>query len=136
MAGGIISAATWIVRLRIDYAMGWWKSRYAGMPDILSLFSPWLMFPALVCSAAALILVAWWIARRFGGAGVALWIGYLSVVLTFRDRVWWERILGMMTLSHRLDALLADIALLALAFMLGYGVMRIVAGPVGNNTLQ
>ena len=84
----------------------------------------------------AMLLVSWRVARRFGWAGVAVFIVAMSANLTVRDRMYWDVYMHMMTVSWGIQALLADTALFGLGLMLGHAVMRIVAGPAKGDGLS
>jgi hypothetical protein len=64
----MLFAVTWFFKVRLDYAMGWWCTRFAETLDPLSLFSPTLMFLLAIFGALAL-LASWRVTRRFGWGG-------------------------------------------------------------------
>ena len=132
----MVFGATWVFKLRLDYSMGWGRTRFAEMPDPFSLFSPTLGFLGIAVGGALLLLVSWRVARRFGWAGVAVFIVAMSANLTVRDRMYWDVYMHMMTVSWGIQALLADTALFGLGLMLGHAVMRIVAGPAKGDGLS
>jgi hypothetical protein len=132
----MVFGATWVFKLRLDYSMGWWRTRFAETPDPFSLFSPTLGFLGIAVGGALLLLVSWRVARRFGWAGVAVFIVAMSANLTVRDRMYWDVYMHMMTVSWGIQALLADTALFGLGLMLGHAVMRIVAGPAKGDGLS
>ena len=43
LAGGALFAVIWTIRLRVDYAMGWWWGAFPETPDPLTLFSALLL---------------------------------------------------------------------------------------------
>jgi serine/threonine protein kinase len=135
LAGGMLFAATWFFKLRVDYAMGWWRTRFAETPDPLSLFSPTLMFVPLAIFGALALLVSWRVTRRFGWVGQAVCIVAVAA-FTIRDRIWWDTFMHMMTIKSGIEPLLADAALLGLAMALGQAVMRMVAGPAKGDGLS
>ncbi|MBZ5626477.1 MAG: serine/threonine protein kinase [Acidobacteriia bacterium] len=136
LAGGMLFGATWIFKLRLDYSMGWWRTRFAETPDPFSLFSPTLMFLGIAVLGALVFLVSWRVARRFGWAGLAIFIAFVSAAFTFRDRMYWDRFMHMMTVSWGVQPLLADTALFVLGLTLGHAVMRIVSGPAKGDELS
>ena len=134
ITGGMAFAGTWFLKLRIDYAMGWWRSRFAETPDPLSLFSLPVMFAILAFAGGMILLFTWRAGRRFGWMGEAACV--LAVALSaIRDRIWWDGFMQMMTIQSGLWALMADITLLGLGFAVGLGVMRLVAGPPRRDLL-
>jgi serine/threonine protein kinase len=136
LAGGMLFGATWLSKLRLDYWMGWWRTRFAETPDPFSLFPPAFMFFGIAGGGALLLLVSWRVARRFGWAGVAVLIVVVSAQFTVRDRLYWDIFMHMMTISWRAQALLADIAFFVLGLTLGHAVMRIVSGPAKSDGLS
>jgi|GEM_PF-3044170 serine/threonine protein kinase len=135
LAGGMLFAATWFFKMRVDYAMDWWRTRFAETPDPLSLFSPTLMFLPLATFGAVALLVSWRVTRRFGWVGQAACIVAVGA-FTIRDRIWWDTFMHMMTIKSGIEPLLADAALLGLAMALGQAVMRMVAGPAKGDGLS
>ena len=136
LAGGTLSVAVWILRLRLDYTMGWWRSRFVESPDPLSLMSPALVFIPVTLYAAIPLVVSWRAARRFGWPGLAVWILGISVIGTFEERWGWDTYMRLMTLSGGMEAMLTNIALTALGLALGHSLMRIVSGPSKADALS
>jgi serine/threonine protein kinase len=134
LAGGILFGATWVFKMRLDYSMGWWRTRFAETPDPFSLFSPALILGIAVLGAL-LFLISWRVARRFGWVGTAIFIVLASAQFTVRDRMYWDTFMHMMTISWRIQALLADTALFVLGVTLGHAGMRMVAGPAKGDGL-
>jgi hypothetical protein len=135
LAGGGILSAGWIIKLRIDYAMGWWRSAFSETPDPLTMFSVPVMSLILAFVGGALFLVSWRITRRFGWAGQVAMLLIAPMGFAVRDRIWWKHFMRMMVITPGIRPVLADAALLALAMMLGYMMMRTIAGPAGNDPL-
>jgi serine/threonine protein kinase len=135
LAGGMLFATTWFFKMRVDYAMGWWRTRFAETPDPLSLFSPALMFLPLAIFGTLALLVSWRVTRRFGWVGQAACIVVVAAC-TIRDRIWWDTFMHIMTIKLGIVPLLADAALLGFAMALGQAVMRIVAGPAKGDALS
>jgi len=135
LAGGTLFAGAWVIKLRIDYAMGWWRSAFPETPDPLSLFSLPLIFLLIALAGGIFLLASWRVSRRFGWAGQAAMLLIVPVGLAFRDRVWWEHFMRMMVIAPGIGPLLADGAMLGAGLVLGYAVMRLVAGPSGKDRL-
>jgi hypothetical protein len=135
LAGGAAFVVVWMIKFKIDYAMGWWRSSFPETPDPWMLFSMPVASLVLGFSAAAYILVSWRVARRFGWAGQVVMLVAVTIGLSMRERIWWQRLLRMMVATPGMGPLLADAALSALGLVLGYVVMRLIAGPAGKDLL-
>jgi serine/threonine protein kinase len=135
LAGGAAVAVAMLIKLRIDYAMGWWRSAFPETPDPLSMFSLPLMFVLIALGGGAVFLGSWRISRRFGWAGQVAMVLVAPVGFAFRDRIWWQHFMRMMVIAPGIGPLLADGAMLAVGLTLGHVVMRLVAGPAGKDRL-
>src|ERR1035438_5087260 len=74
LAGGMVFGATWVFKLRLDYSMGWWRTRFAETPDPFSLFSPTLGFLGIAVGGA----LCFW----FPGAWPAVSVGRVWLSLS------------------------------------------------------
>jgi serine/threonine protein kinase len=135
LAGGTVVSAAELIKFRIDYSMGWWRSRFADDPNPLSLFSEPAMFLIVMFAGAGVLLALWRINRRFGWVGTTAFIVAVSTGAPLRERLWYDQFLQVMRVSSGVYPLLADGALWAVAFALGLAVMRIIAGPARNDLL-
>jgi hypothetical protein len=95
LAGGMLFGAIWILKLRIDHLMGWWRSRFGETIDPLSIST--LLFLIVVVTSAAYLLVSWRLARRFGWMGVAVFIVMVAVIVTAGNRLLFEILMQIMT---------------------------------------
>jgi serine/threonine protein kinase len=130
LAGGAVLMVAWMFKLRIDYAMGWWRSAFPETPDPLMLFSLPVLFVG-----AVLFLASWRVSRRFGWAGQVVMLLIAPIGLAVRDRIWWEYLMRMMVSTPGIRPLLADAALLGVGLALGHAVMRLIAGPARKDPL-
>ena len=135
LAGGAVFAVVWMIKLRIDYAMGWWRSAFPETPDPLMLFSVPVMFLVLMLGVGVLFLASWRITRRYGWAGQVVMLLIASLGFAVRDRIWWQHLMRMMVATPGIGPLLADAALHAVGLALGYAVMRLIAGSARKDTL-
>ena len=129
-AGGAVFTVVWIIKLRIDYAMGWWRSAFPETPDPMTPFAL-----VILLGGGVLFLASWRISRRFGWVGLAMMLLVASVGFAFRDRIWWEYFMRVMVATPGILPVLADAALLGFGLALGHFVMRLVAGPAGRDRL-
>jgi serine/threonine protein kinase len=135
LAGGVTFAVVRFLGMRLDFAMGWWRSRFPDTPDPLSLFSePLLPFGYAVVGALGL-LVVWRIARRFGWVGYAVVFVVVGVSFAVRERFWFDRFMQVMNMPFETIPVAVDAAFGTLAFALGYAVMRVIAGPARSDRL-
>jgi len=135
LAGGALFAVVWIIKLRVDYAMGWWTTAFPETPDPLMLFSLPVMFLVIMMAGGLLLLLSWRVTRRFGWAGQVVMLLALPVYFAVRDRVWWQHFMRMLVATPGIGPVLGDAAFLAVGLALGYAVMRLIAGPAGKDPL-
>ena len=60
---------------------------------------------------------------------MAVFIVVVAVIVTAGNRLLFEILMQIMTVSSGVRPLLADTAFVSLGLMLGYAVMRLIAGP-------
>ena len=124
VTGAVVFGIVGVLSVALGEARGWWHVPIPDSPGFQFLF--WL---GLVVSCAPDYLVLWRIVRRFGSRG--LWVSFLIVVLIGPPRDYWIAAMfpRWMTFSPGIAPILADAAVYALLVVVGYGVMRLVAGP-------
>jgi serine/threonine protein kinase len=126
LAGGVPVATVMLAKFTLGYSLiGWWRSRFAGEPDPMSLLSPWF-FLSIVLAGAAYLLLSWRVSQRFGWTGLTVFIVALAGMFGVYDRFLWDPALNIATAG--IYPLLTDAALWAVGLVLGYAVMRLVAG--------
>jgi len=130
LAGGAALMVVWMVKLRIDYAMGWLRSAFPGTPDPLTRFSLGVLFFGGVLS-----LLLWRVSRRFGWVGQVAMFLTTSLYFAVRDRIWYQRFMRILIVTPGIGPVLGDAAIFAVALVLGYAVMRLIAGPAGKDPL-
>jgi len=123
-AGGAVFGAVAIPALALGESQGWWRLPATGAPYFFFLL--WLGFAV---SGAPSYLLLWRIVRRFGSRGLA--ISVLAVAIIGPPRDYW--IVTMfpkwMTFGPGLAPIFADATVYILFVLVGYAVMRLVAGP-------
>ena len=135
LAAGTVFALVWMIKLRIDYAMGWWRSAFPDTPEPLMLFSVPIALLTLAFGIGVVFLILWRVNRRFGWAGQTAMLLAVPIDFAIRDRIWWQHFMRMMVVTPGMGPLLADAALLAAGLLLGQAVMRLIAGPAGKDPL-
>ena len=130
LAGGMTFGTIWIVESRIDHLMGWWRNRLATTNQ----FSvPKLLFLTAVFTGAVYLLVSWRLARRFGRTAVAVFIVVVAVIVAGGNRLLFQIVMPIMTVSSGLLPPLSETTFVSVGLMLGYAVMRLIAGPARND---
>ena len=135
LAGGLVFSVILIVKWRVDYAMGWWRSAFPETPDPLTMFSLPVIFPFMVLGGGALLLISWRVTRRFGWAGQVVMLLVAPIGFAVRDRIWWQYFMRMMVATPGIGPVLGDAAFFAVGLVLGQIVMRLIAGPAGKDPL-
>jgi serine/threonine protein kinase len=135
LAGGAVFTIVWVIKLRVDYATGWWRSAFPETPEPLMLLSLPIALLVIMMGSGVLFLISWRVARRFGWAGqVAMLLG-APIYLATRDRVWWQHFMRMMVATPGVGPVLGDAAFFLVGLVLGYVAMRLIAGPARNDLL-
>jgi hypothetical protein len=129
MAGG---AATGVVALGIiplGERAGWWHRAITWEPYFLTLM---LILFAL---CGFVFLLTWRIARRFGGRGLAVVPIVAAIIGPLRDHWYLRRFPEWGSDGPGIAPLLALSATCVVLLLVGHGVMRLVAGPAGEDRL-
>ena len=123
-AAGLLQSLAWAWKPWLT--RGWWRYTSDDTP-----VGPVAMYPAIVVILAFLALIGWTVMRRFGGCGLAVFLGVLAVVGTLRDYLVAGKLLGLIEFapvfswrSSMVPFLWAGLTALAIL------VMQLVSGPV------
>ena len=135
LAGGAGAAAVRMLGLKVDISMGWWQSRFADVPNPLSLVSEPALFLMYAAGTAMVFLISWRIIRRFGWAGQAIAFIAVAAGAPFRERIWFDRFMQVMFVPLAALPWIADAIIFGAALMLGYALMRLIAGPATSDGL-
>ncbi|HTS30051.1 MAG TPA: serine/threonine-protein kinase [Bryobacteraceae bacterium] len=130
LAGGLPVAAALMIGYRLGHSIGWWLSRFTRDATPKSQFSP-VFFLSIALAGTAYLLVCWRVSRRFGWVGLTAFIVALSGLFALQDRFFWAPALNNVTVG--IYPLVTDAALWAVGFVLGYAVMRLIAGPARDD---
>ena len=136
LAAGVAFAICWMVKLRIDYALGWWRSAFPETPNPLQLFAVPLMLIALTFGVGVLFLGAWRAHRRFGWPGQIVMLVGFSLYFAVRDRFWWQDLMRMMVINNGIVPIVGDAAMFVVVIAIGESVMRLIGGAAGKDTLS
>ena len=124
LAGGAVFGVVALPGLALGETQGWWRLPTAGSSHFYLLL--WLGFAV---SGAPTYLILWRIVRRFGGRGLAVCALVVAIIGPPRDYWIVARFPAWMTFSPGIAPVLADATFYVLFVLVGYAVMRMVAGP-------
>jgi hypothetical protein len=127
VAGAVIVGLMSVGILVLGEAAGWWK--------IPLLSTPFLLLLGLSISFSPIYLVTWRIARRFGGRGLALFAGIVTIIGAPRDYFIASKFPQWMVFSPGVAPIFADAATYAGIVLIGHAVMRLIAGPAQEDGL-
>ena len=133
--GGLLFTLAWLLRWRIDFSMGWWRSTFPETPNPGVLFSHPAILLVMPLFGAALLLVSWRVARRFGWLGCILYIILLGANFAVRDRFYWDYLMRVLVATPGIGPIVVDTAFLVSGLGLGHFTMRLVAGPARLDSL-
>ena len=112
-------------------ALGWWRVPFASTPYFLPLF-----YLGLSISLTPIYLVTWRLVRRFGWRGLAVFLCFVAVIGPPRDYLIAATFPKWMVFAPGIAPILADAATYVGFVALGHAVMRLVAGPAGEDRLR
>jgi hypothetical protein len=127
--GGVVAVAGFGVEV-VCQALG--LGRY---PSDDTGYGPLAMCPAIVLIFAFLSLIGWRIIRRFGWRGELVFLAVIAVLGTIRDYKVAEQATGFIAFTPGITTVLVDLVAWSGLTALAQGVMRLVAGPAGEDRL-
>lgn len=123
-AGGAVFGVIAMLAIALGDTQGWWQVPMLHTWQYQFLY--WLGF-AISCTPTNLVI--WRIVRRFGGRGLAVCALVATIIGPPRDYGIVAMFPAWMTFAPGIVPVLADAAVYTLLVLVGYGVMRLVAGP-------
>ena len=129
LAGGAVIGLLALGISTLGEAMGWWHMAITWEPYFLTLL--WIDFA--LC--AFFYLITWRIARRFGWRGLAVVVVVFALLGPVRDYQYMARFPEWGAYAPGVAPVLAISATYVLLVLVGHGVMRLVAGPAGEDRL-
>jgi len=133
VGGGLVWALGMIGRLWVEENNGWWRSRIAGQPDPLMLFSP-VTWVASALLGVAVMLVLFIIGRRFGWKGQALALLLLGFGQPIRERIWlFGEFIPALQYESGVAPIPGSAGMLIAAGVIALFVMRLIAGPEASS---
>jgi hypothetical protein len=127
LAGGAAAGVVTLGLVALWEEVGWWHMAITWEPYFLTLV---LIDFAL---SAFVFLITWRIARRFGWRGLAVVVVFLAVIGPPRDYWYLQRFPEWGGYAPGVAPLLAVSVTYVLLWVVGHGVMRLVAGPARDD---
>jgi hypothetical protein len=133
IAGAVVGgAAVGVVGLGIialGEKVGWWHMAITWEPYFLTL----MLIDSALC--AFVFLITWRITRRFGWRGLAVVLVVLALFGPVRDQWYMRRFPEWGSYRAGFAHVLAISASYVIVILVGYGIMRLVAGPTRKDRL-
>jgi len=129
LAGGAALGVVALGVIALGERVGWWHMVITWEPYFLTLM---LIGSTL---SAFIFLITWRIARRFGWRGLAVVLAVLAVIGPLRDQWYMSRFPEWGSYAPGIAPVLATSAAYVVMVLVGHGVMRLVAGPAGEDRL-
>lgn len=130
LAGGAVVGCFGIGAIVLGNALGLWRVPISWTPSFLSLF-----YLAFVISASPIYLITWRLARRSGWRGLAIFIGIVAIIGPPRDYLFAATFPSWMVFALGLVPIIADAVTYVGIVAIGHAVMRLIAGPSGEDRL-
>jgi hypothetical protein len=131
LAGGAVVGFFGIGAIVLGNALGLWRVPITWTPYFLGLF-----YLGLAISVTPIYLVTWRVARRFGWHGLAVFIGVVAVIGPPRDYLYAATYPAWMVFAPGVAPILADSLAYVGIVAIGHAVMRLIAGPSGEDRLR
>lgn len=129
LAGGAAIGPVALGIIAVGERAWWWHMAIPREPYILAL----LLIDFAVSGFA--FLITWRIARRYGGRGMAVFLAVLAILGPPRDYWFMRQFPEWGHYAPGIAPVLAVSATYVLLFLVGHGMMRLVAGPARADRL-
>ena len=129
LAGGAALGVVALGIIALCVEAGWWRFAITWEPYYLTLL--WIDFAL----GAYIFLITWRIARRFGWRGLAVVVVVSAVIGPVRDYRYMAMFPEWGAYGPGVAPVLAISATYIVMVVLGHGVMRLLAGPSGEDRL-
>jgi hypothetical protein len=127
LAGGVAAALVGVAIEAVAHRQGFWHYTERDTP-----VGPALSHPLNAIVFALIALIGWWIGRRFGVRGQAIYVGVVAIVSPPGDYLVAVQWFGLIKIGPGLSLtqiVLMDIAAWAILTTVALAVMQRVAGP-------
>ena len=128
--GGAMVGIYGIGAVVLGNELGAWHVPISWTPLFLSLF-----YLAFSVSAAPIYLVTWRIERRFGWRGILMSLCVVAIIGPPRDYMYAGMFPEWMVFASGIAPVIADAVAYIGIILIGHLVMRLVAGPSGEDRL-
>jgi hypothetical protein len=129
LAGGLAAGLLALGIIGLGERVDWWHMAITWEPYFLTL----LLIDFMLC--AFIFLITWRITRRFGWRGLAAVLIVLAVIGPPRDYWYMNHFPEWGSYGPGIAPILAISATYVVFVLVGHGVMRLVAGPAGEDRL-
>jgi hypothetical protein len=130
LIGGAAAGFLGMCAIALCEGLGLWRIPFASTPYFLPLF-----YLGLSISLTPIYLVTWRVTRRFGWRGLAVCLCVVAVIGPPRDYLIAATFPKWMVFAPGVAPILADAATYVGMVALGHAVMRLIAGPAGEDRL-
>jgi hypothetical protein len=129
MAGGVAAGVVTMAIVALGERLGLWHMAITWEPFFLTLL--------LICFSFCgfIFLITWRIARRFGWRGLTVFSAILAVIGPPRDYWYMRQFPEWGSYAPGIAPVLAISAAYVVLVLAGHGIMRLVAGPSGDDRL-
>jgi len=126
LAGGAFAGWFIIEVIALGEAVGWWQWQFpvASTASFVS-----LLYVGTAISCAPIYLITWRVARRYGGRGLAVAIGFAGLIGPPRDYLITRVFPEWGGFAPGIAPVIADAVAYVAFVAAGHAVMRIIAGP-------
>jgi hypothetical protein len=111
--------------------LGLWHVPIFWTPYFVALF-----FLGLAISVTPIYLITWRLVRRFGWRGLAVFTGIVAIIGPPRDYLYARKYPAWMVFAPGVTPILADALAYVGIVVIGHLVMRLIAGPAGEDRLR
>jgi hypothetical protein len=129
LAGGVAAGVVALGIIALGEKVGWWHFVFTWEPYFLTVMLIGLPLIGFI------FLITWRIARRFGWRGLAVVSVAVAVIGPPRDYLYMRLFPEWGSYGPGVAPFLAISATYVIVVLVGHGVMRLVAGPAGEDRL-
>jgi len=130
LAGGVAAGVVALGIIALGEKVGWWHFVFTWEPYFLTVMLIGLPLIGFI------FLITWRIARRFGWRGLAVVSVAVAVIGPPRDYLYMRLFPEWGSYGPGVAPFLAISATYVIVVLVGHGVMRLVAGPAGEDRLS
>jgi hypothetical protein len=129
LAGGVAAGVVTLAMVALGERLGIWYMAITWEPYFMTL----MMIVSSLCGF--IFLITWRITRRFGWRGLAVFLAVMAVIGPPRDYWYMRQFPEWGSYAPGIAPVLAISAAYVVLILVGHGVMRLVAGPAGEDRL-